>query len=450
MIAKDLTTRTTPPQRRRIFKLVLIICWFAVFFDGLDTFMYGATLSSMKADAVFGMTAAQAGNIGSLATFGMLVGALTAGTLTDLIGRRWGVILCCALFSIASAGCALASTASIFGFWRVVAGLGLGGLLPTAIAIVSEYSTDSRRNLTIGILMTGHQAGGIIAPLLGLMMIPGWGWRSLYWVGVLPLFIIVPLVLLFLPESLAFLTAKGRHKEAGELAEKLGFEGSLRGRNEKQAKGTLLSNIAQLFKGRNAIITPLFWVGSFGGLLLVYGMSTWLPSLMQSLGYNLGNSLLLLGIINAGGIIGMLIAGTVSDRLGPLRVSMLWFFITAVGILAMGIHVNIAVTYVIVFFTGIFLFSAQTMIYAAVVHVFPAETRGTALGWTTGIGRFGAVFGPWMGGQLFALGFEGWGFAAFASFAISSMIMLLLIQIVVRSNRRIKDNSEPIAAPALP
>lgn len=434
MSTHDLAPRTERITNHRAFKIVLALCWTAIFFDGIDTFMYGATIPTMTADESFHMTAAHAGNIGSFATFGMLIGALTIGVVADTIGRRWSIIACSAIFSVSSAGCALAATATSFGAWRTIAGFGLGGLLPTAITMVSEFAPDRVRNFSVGAVMTAHQAGGIVAPLLCLYLLPLLGWRSIYWVGVLPLIVLVPLVLTMLPESPTFLVAKGRMAKARALAERFDLVVPLEKTNITKRGGTFGQNFAKLFHGRNGLVTVLFWLGSFGGLLLVYGMSTWLPSLMEALGFDLGNSLVLLCLINAGGIVGTLVAGKISDRWGPVRVSMLWFVLTAVGLCAMGIKSTMVVTYILVFITGIFLFSAQIMIYAAVSHVFPTESRATALGLTTGMGRFGAVFGPWMGGQLFALGLEKWGFVAFGAFGITSGIMMLLIHLVLRAH----------------
>jgi MFS transporter, AAHS family, benzoate transport protein len=448
-MASQAAPRTERITSHKALYLVLSLCWAAVLFDGIDTFMYGATISPMTADAGLGMTSEHAGNIGSYATFGMLLGALGAGMLTDAIGRRWGIVVCTTVFSLASAVCALAPTAAVFGTARTIAGLGLGGLLPTAIAMVSEFAPDSRRNLSIGVLMTAHQTGGIAAGLLGLWLIPALGWRSIYWVGVLPLVLLIPLILIMLPESLTYLVAKGQMEKARATAGRLGIVIPLPSKDGDKRSDSFRENLAKLFRGRNAVVTVLFWLASFGGLLLVYGVSTWLPSLMEAEGYALGSSLLFLVVINLGGIFGLLAAGRTSDAWGPVRVSMIWFFVTALAIFALGLKAPMIITYAIVFVAGFFLFSAQTMVYAAVAHVFPTETRGSAIGWTTGMGRFGAVFGPWMGGQLFALGLESWGFRAFALASFFSVVMLLLIQVLLKASGGRAATPTDTASPAV-
>ncbi|MCP3425639.1 MFS transporter [Rothia sp. AR01] len=428
----------------RGYGVVLGLCWVAVFFDGLDMFMFGATIPAMLADASLGLDPGAAGTIGSLATFGMLVGALSAGLLTDAVGRRWGIAVCCTVFSLASGLCAAAPTAEVFGAGRLIAGLGLGGLLPTAIAMVSEFAPDRRRNLSIGALMTGHHAGGIAAALLGIWLVGALGWRSIYWVGVAPVLVIVPLALLVLPESPSFLAARERrwHGRAGDSHD-AGCSGPPRDvgrsgdRHDAGRPGpAALAGLAGLFRGGSGPVTLFFWLTSFAGLLLVYGVSTWLPALMQAEGHDIGSSLGFLLTVNAGGIAGMLVAGRVSDAWGPVRVATLWFLVTALWTVLLSVRTALPLTYALVFLVGLFLFSAQTMVYAAVAHVFPPGNRATAIGWTTGMGRFGAVFGPWMGGWLFATGSQSWGFAAFALAAVCGTATLLCAGWAIRRRPR--------------
>jgi AAHS family benzoate transporter-like MFS transporter len=405
---------------RRLAALVVSLCWLVVLFDGFDLFVYGSVLPRMLADENFALTAAQAGNLGSYATFGMLIGALTAGMATDRIGRKKVVIGCTVMFSLASAASALASTPGVFGAARFVAGLGLGGLLPTVITLVAEYAPRGRRNLFIGLLMTAHQAGGILASYLALWLLDSIGWRGMFWVGSAPLLLAIPLVIVLLPESLGFLLVRGRTAEARRLAERYRVDLP---ETRKEASG----GISGLFRDGMALRTPLFWATSFCGLLLVYGMSQWLPTMMRASGYDLGSALQFNIVINLGGIVGMLVAGRIADRFGATRVAVAWFALSAAGLHLMGLHMpSLALTFLVVFLTGLVLFSAQTMVYAAVSHRFGDADRATAIGWTSGMGRFGAVFGPWAGGQLMASHHQGWGFTLYAGTAATAAILVAL------------------------
>lgn len=405
----------------RLALLVVGLCWLAVLFDGLDMFIYGSVLPHMLEEKALGITSGQAGDLGSYATFGMLVGALAAGTVADRIGRKKLMVSCVTLFSLASGLCAVSNSVAVFGLGRTLAGVGLGGLLPTAISMVSDYAPRGRGALTIGLLMTAHHAGGILSAYVALWIVEPLGWRAAFWVCVVPL-LFVPVLVRFLPESLSFLVARGRADEARELAGRYDVE--LPAAPTRKAVTARWENLASLFRAREWIQTLLYWLASFGGLLLVYGVATWLPTLMRSEGYELGSALTFVVLFNLGGILGMLVAGRASDRFGAPRISAIWFALTAGGVFLLSVHMPLALTFVVVFLTGVFLNSAQTMIYATVSIDSTPANRATAVGWTSGVGRFGAVFGPWLGGQLLAADQGDWGFTAFALAGVSSMVFI--------------------------
>lgn len=237
----------------------------------------------------------------------------------------------------------------------------------------------------------------------------------------------------FLPESLSFLVAKGRSREARELAARYEVELPAAPAG-KQAAGDRWTSLANLFRGGEWSQSLLCWLASFGGLLLVYGVATWLPTLMCSEGYNLGSALTFVVLFNLGGIVGMLVAGRASDQFGAPRISAIWFAPTAAGVFLLSVHMPLAITFTVVFLTGVFLNSAQTMIYATVSIRSRPENRATAVGWTSGMGRFGAVFGPWLGGQLLAANNGDRGFTAFALAGLSSMVFIGIA--ALRGSRR--------------
>ncbi|MEU1297467.1 aromatic acid/H+ symport family MFS transporter [Streptomyces sp. NPDC005840] len=406
----------------RLALLVVGLCWLAVLFDGLDMFIYGSVLPHLLENKTFGLTPDRAGDLGSYATFGMLVGALTAGTVADRVGRKKLMVGCVVLFSLASALCAVSGGIAVFGLGRTLAGVGLGGLLPTAISMVSDYAPRGRGALVIGTLMTAHHAGGILSAYVAKWLVEPVGWRAAFWVCVLPL-LFAPVLARSLPESLSFLVAKGRTEEAGALAERYDVELPA-AKGAKQGAADRWNALLNLFRGGEWSQTLLYWLASFGGLLLVYGVATWLPTLMRGEGYALGSALSFVVVFNLGGIVGMLVAGRAADRFGAPRISALWFALTAVGVYLLSVHMPMGVTMVVVFLTGVFLNSAQVMVYATVSLRSTPDNRATAVGWTSGMGRFGAVFGPWLGGQLLASGHGDLGFTAFALAGVSSMVLI--------------------------
>lgn len=424
---------TTPASHtfRTVFP-VLALCWLAVFFDGMDVNIYGAVMPHMLDDSGLGLTPGSAGTIGSWTTFGMLIGALTAGNLTDWLGRRLMLVASVTLFSAGSAVCAVAGGVALFGFGRFVSGLGLGGLMPLCLAMVMEFAPPRRAALTTGLLMTSYHFGGMAATGLGLSLAPAAGWRWVFWAGVLPALVAVPLLLKLLPESPGVLLARGEREKADAVADRYGLPRPSAVAAPAAGAAGRLAAVRELFRPRSRWATPLLWLASFCGLLLVYGVSTWLPQMMRAEGYGLSSSVGFLMVINAGGIVGLLIAGRTADRFGAVRVSAIWFVLTAVGALLLRAHLPLGVTYAVVAVTGVWLFSAQVMVYAATDTVYRGSERAAGLGWVTGVGRTGAVVGPWLIGALATNGNQSWGFTTFALAGLAGAVAIALVPLAQR------------------
>ena len=426
---------------------VLALCWLAVFFDGMDVNIYGAVMPHMLQDSGLGLTVAVAGTIGSWTTFGMLVGALTAGNVTDWTGRRPVLVCSVALFSVGSALCAVAGSTGVFGAGRFVAGLGLGGLMPLCLAMVMEFAPPRRAALTTGLLMTSYHAGGMVATVLGLTVAPSAGWRWVFWAGVLPAVVTVPLLLRLMPESPGVLLSRGDRERADQVADRYGLPRPTPVASPAAGARGRLDAVLALFRPESRWATPLLWVASFCGLLLVYGVSTWLPTMMKASGYGMTSSVSFLLVINAGGIVGMLIAGRAADRFGPVRVSAIWFTLTAAGALLLRQHLPLGLTYAVVAVTGVWLFSAQVMVYATSNTLYRDSERATGLGWVTGVGRTGAVVGPWLVGALASNGSQSWGFTVFALAGVTGAAAIALVPAAGRLGAATRTAPAPVTAP---
>jgi AAHS family benzoate transporter-like MFS transporter len=249
-------------------------------------------------------------------------------------------------------------------------------------------------------MMTGYHVGAVLTALLGILIIEPLGWHWMFIVGALPALVLVPVMWRFLPESSAFLRAR-----AG-LADRT------------RSTAPPASPVSTLFHGGLARSTLAFWVTSFMGLLLVYGLNTWLPQIMRAAGYELGAALALLLVLNVGAVVGLLVAGRVSDRIGNRRATIAWFVLAALFLALLSIRLPGIGVYVSVLLAGVFVFSAQVLVYAYVGHVYPASARGTAMGAAAGVGRLGAISGPLIGGWLLTAGLAyPWGFYIFAAVA---------------------------------
>jgi MFS family permease len=380
------------------------LSWAAVLLDGFDLVVLGVVVPVLLSEHVWGLTPGTVAVASTFGLVGMMVGGMAIGMITDVIGRRKALISSVIAFSAFTALCAVSPSAFVFGLLRFLAGLGLGGCLPTAITLVTEFSRKGKASSAATTVMTGYHVGAVLTALLGILLIPEFGWRSMFIVGALPALVLVPLMLKYLPESAAFEAVKTPTR-AGRDA----FTG--------------------LFRGGLARATIAFWVTSFMGLLLVYGLNTWLPQIMRVAGYPLGAALSLLLTLNLGGIAGLLVAGFVADRVGVRRATIGWFTAGALFLALLSVRLPAVGLYIAVFLTGCFVFSAQVLVYAYVSRVYGTANRATGLGWTTGVGRLGAISGPVLGGALLEAGIAyPWGFYAFAAVGALGALGVVIVR----------------------
>jgi MFS family permease len=374
--------------------------------EGYDLVVLGVVLPSLLRYPDWGLTPATASLISVVGLLGVMVGALATGPVTDIIGRRRTMLLTVVAFSVLTLLCAFAPNPWIFGLLRFLAGLGLGGVLPVAIALVNEYAHQGRAGSATTTLMTGYHVGAVVTSLLGIAVIPALGWRAMFVIGALPALVLVPLILRYLPESESFL----QERASGARSD--------RERNP----------VTILFRGGYLRATIAFWVTSFMGLLLVYGLNTWLPEIMRSAGYDLGAALALLLVLNVGAIVGLLVAGQVANRIGTRTSTIAWFTLAALFLALLSIRLPGIGVYVSVLLAGVFVFSAQVLVYAYVSQFYPAAARGTAIGAASGIGRLGAITGPLIGGALLTAGIAyPWGFYIFAAVAAIGAVSVAIV-----------------------
>ena len=212
---ESISTATKKPSINSSTKLVVILSWLFMIFEGYDLLVYGTVVPSLLEYKEWDITAAQAGRYGSYVVIGMLVGAIGAGILADFIGRKKVLIygaITCAVFMACSA---LAPTPELFGLSRLITGLGLGAVMPIVTILTLEYAPANRRSITTIIMYSGYQLGGVLAALLAMSLIPNMGWRTMFSIGIIPLLIVVPLALRFLPESMAYLNGERSKKRSG-------------------------------------------------------------------------------------------------------------------------------------------------------------------------------------------------------------------------------------------
>jgi AAHS family benzoate transporter-like MFS transporter len=405
-------------------------------------FIYGVVLPSIMRE--WGLTPLQAGALGSYALFGMMFGALIFGTLADRFGRKKGIVFCFTLFSLATVINGFASSPTEFGICRFIAGLGCGGLMPNAAALINEYAPKKLRSTLMAFMFSGYSLGGMLAASVGIFMLPAYGWQSMFFVAVIPL-LLLPLIVCWLPESIGFLIRQGQQDKARALLNRLSPGTRIEVDDalvivDSKSKG---ASVVELFRHGLAVRTAMIWVAFFCCLLMVYALSSWLPKLMAGAGYSLGSSLSFLIALNLGGMAGALLGGRLGDRLNLVKVVICFFAAAMVSISLLGINSPMPVLYLLIFVAGATTIGTQILLYAGAAQLYGLSIRATGLGWASGIGRNGAIVGPLLGGALMAIELPLQ--LNFMVFAIPGAIAALAMTVFALNERRTR-----IAMPAAP
>ncbi|ALL78203.1 MFS transporter [Pseudonocardia sp. EC080610-09] len=425
------------------FRAVVSTCLAVTVLDGVDLLMFGAVLPVLLQDQVWGMTTVEAGLIGSVSLFGMMIGAMLAGCLTDIVGRRPIVLGCVASFSVFTGLCALAPSLEVFAILRFLAGLGFGGALPTVIALTMEYVRIERRQFYNGVVQTGFPIGGALVSVIAIVVIPVFGWQSLFAAAGLVGIVLFVVAYRNLPESMAFLVARGRADEAAELARRyevgVAAESGLAVRQGATAGDERRSAFRLLSAPGFRVAAVLFPLISFFGLLVSYGMNTWIPQILRTTGYDLGSALSFMLAFNLGSAVGMVVLTGLADRFGSRRVISTGFLAGAAAVAALTLGPAQGVVFGLVLLIG-FCASSQSAVYGFAGVYYPAAARGTVLGLCTGLGRLGGVAGPIMVGIVIAAPAGATG--VFWAFTAVGLVAAVLVALVPRTG--LTDRPRPV------
>jgi MFS transporter, AAHS family, benzoate transport protein len=408
---------------------LLIWSFFIIAFDGFDLVVYGTVVPVLIEE--WNLTSVEAGAMGSYGLFGMMFGAIFFGTLADRIGRKNVIAITLILFSLFTFLCGFAETPTLFSTFRFLAGLGLGGIMPNVIALLTDYAPKSMRSMIVSIVLCGYSVGGILAPILGILIMPTLGWQSIFWVAGLPL-LALPLMYKQLPETASHLIRTGKKEELFATLSKVDPSITFNKNDEiveLQTTGTKVPLIG-LFKDNRALSTIMFWIAFFSCLLMVYGLNTWLPKLMIEAGYALNSSLGFLIALQGGAIIGTLIMGRLCDKYGSKKILVPMYASGAIALTLLGFGGNMFVIYLFVAIAGAATIGSQNIVQAYVSQYYPANIRSTALGMASGIGRIGGMLGPILGGFLLSITLPiHMNFIAFAIPGLIAAIALALVPV---------------------
>lgn len=382
---------------------VLLWCLMIIIFDGYDLVIYGVALPLLMQE--WGLTAVQAGLLASTALFGMMFGAMSFGTLSDKLGRKKTIMICVAIFSGFTFLGSFTTTPIEFGILRFLAGLGIGGVMPNVVALMTEYAPKRIRSTLVAVMFSGYAIGGMTSALLGAWLVADYGWKIMFYIAGLPL-LCLPLIWKYLPESLMFLTKKGESEKVAQIVKKIAPQQAITPETEFVLNESITGDEAPLkalFQQGRTTSTIMFWVAFFMCLLMVYALGSWLPKLMIQAGYSLGASMLFLFALNIGGMVGAIGGGVLADRFHLKPVLIVMFTVGAAALILLGFKSQQVLLYSLIAIAGAATIGSQILLYTFVAKFYPAAVRSTGMGWASGIGRIGAIVGPVLTGALLTL-----------------------------------------------
>ena len=396
-------------------KLLVAGAALAIVFDGLDNQLLGAAVPAMMRE--FALPRAAFASVLAAALFGMVIGGFVGGYIGDRIGRRLALLGSVIAFGALTLLVSFAGDVTTLTALRFFAGLGLGGAMPNAAALASEYVPLRRRPSAVTLTIVCIPLGGTLAGVTGALVLPAYGWRALFLVGgSLPL-ILAALLWKTLPESPRYLARqRARWPELAALLARLGHDVPAGATFvDSRERAVVRASVESLFVPELRRDTLALWVAFFFCLLSVYIGVTWVPSLLAGAGFDAAVANYGLTAFNLGGVVGAIVGAMVFGRLGS-RITMLVMTTGAIAgclLLAgapIGEQSTVAVLAMLAW-TGGLINAVQTTMYALAAHVYPAGIRATGVGTAVAFGRIGGVASPYAGAwalesgpsQMFAL-----------------------------------------------
>lgn len=353
--------------------LTVAICLIVATFEGID--LQAAGVAAPRLLPLFKLTSEQAGLFFASSTFGLLLGAPTAGALADRFGRKAMLILSVLLFGAFSAATGFASDFISLVAMRFLTGLGLGGALPNLISLAAESTSPERRSQAVGVMYAGMPLGGLAASLLTLFV--GSDWRTIFFVGGAAPLLLAPVLLFGLRDSYRH-TAQGHER---------------------------VSLWQGLFGGARAVPTLLLWTAFGLTLLVLYLLLNWLPVLLIGRGVTKAQAVEVQIAFNLSGIFGTVLAGRAMDGARQITVVILSYLVTLVGLLLLSDVSSASWTALLAgAVVGVGIMANQSVLYGLAPRLYPLTARAGGVGGAVAVGRIGSVIGPLLAGQWIGSG----------------------------------------------
>ena len=368
---------------------VIAIGVIMILFDGYDMGVWAGTLASLRTDT--GIEDVTLGFITSAGQFGSMLGGIFFGMLSDRIGRKTSLLLATGIYSVFTGLIGIASSPEALTVFKLVSGFGLAGFTPVVMTYLSEYTPIKSRALVTTMAISCVSVGSVISTAVCMGVLQTWGWRPLYFIAFVPI-ILFPLIALKMPDSPAHYVKTGKTDKVRNVLEKADpsftpepDDEYVVSDEEKAEKPSVIEALKGIFANGMGKYTILFWIVF---MLMVYG------------GYGLTNSLFFLLLFNLCSLPAAAIVGWIADKVGFKKTIICLAIFIAVVISVIGFVRSEIVVIILCVIAGAGTTGVYNAVYSCITLSYPAEVRGTGVGWANAIGRFGAMVGPAVAGAM--------------------------------------------------
>jgi len=370
---------------------VLLIAGIVMMLDGYDIAAMGFVVPALA--TAWSMTPSAFGLALSGAIIGVACGSLVGGPLGDRFGRRTAIV-----GFFAFGGCAALATTAVTTMPELVAariatGIGMGGVIPNAIALVSEYMPRSRRAFLTVLVYSAAGLGSVVGSLIAAWWVPDAGWQIVFWVGGVGPLLVALVAWRWLPESLNVMIRRGQQAAAIAVARAIdpALPAGFALVAEAPSPGAT-APVRALFEGDRRYATALLWVLFVGTQALVFFFASWLTTLLTRSGYEFRDALYALSLFNVGSLIGGLLVAWQSDRRSPEWLLAGTYGTAVIVVLALAPATGpVAKIFALCALAGAAIVGASFCLGALAAAYYPSHARATGIGWGLAVGRAGSI-----------------------------------------------------------
>lgn len=386
---------------------IVLWAWAVMFIEGYDM-----QVTAYAAPAIikeWHVNRAYFGPVFGFGLFGYMLGATILSNLADRLGRKKLIIAGFLIFGVFTVASGFSASLTELLVLRFVAGLGLGCSIPCIIALGAEYAPVRLQATAISLLFIGYNIGGTVGGLIAAKFIPAFGWPSVFFLGGLAPIAIAVLLFFALPESVRFLALQeGGERQVASILSRLrpdqSFDSNTRFILHEEKRSGL--PVKHLFTEGRALMTCLLWLAFVTSLLGHYFLTSWLPTLLVSVGVSLSHAVIVGGLIQGGGAIGCLAIGVMLDRHGVSAVAVSFALAVPFVVLLGMVGPSFLWLSVLATLVGLCLLGGQVGLNALSGTFYPTYIRSTGAGWAFGVGRVGSILGPLLGAVLISFKFS--------------------------------------------